>query len=159
MLEPADIELLESGCALISGYVRADGAPFAGRGWGLSFAADGRTGRLLVPPRDLALLGRPDDDVTGTWIAVTGAHVLTLESRQVKGRVLGVGPATEADLEHSRRYCDDYFAKVFIIDDVPRHLMERMVPNELVALTFTVEEAFDQTPGPRAGRTIGGVHR
>jgi hypothetical protein len=33
-------------------------------------------------------------------------------------------------------------------------MLERIVPDVLLACTFTIAEAYDQTPGPGAGRPI-----
>src|SRR5688500_10059786 len=112
MLEERVVELLESGCALVVGLVTAGGLPLAGRGWGLTLAEGGVRGRILVDPADLAALGHGWPDVVGTWIAVTGANVLTLSSAQLKGPVTAVEPATPADWDTCRRFCDGFFGDV-----------------------------------------------
>jgi hypothetical protein len=151
MLEDRVIELLESGSALIVGLVTAGGQPLAGRAWGMTMSERGARGRILVDPRDLERLGHGWPDVVGTWIAVTGANVLTLSSAQVKGPVTALEPANHVDQETCARFCDQFFADVEVVDSIPRWMMERLVPAALVAVEFEVVEAYDQTPGPGAG--------
>ena len=86
---------------------------------------------------------------------MNGADVLTLRSVQLKGPVVGdradrrapTCPAWSATV-------DGFFDAVAIVDAIPRFLMERLVPDEVMACTFEIVEAFDQTPGPGAGRPL-----
>jgi hypothetical protein len=157
MLGGDEIELLESGCSLTVGLVMAGGQPRAGRGWGLSIAADRRHVRLLVNAADIDGLGHALGAPIGK-IAVNGADVLTLRSVQLKGPVLDVGPADETDLARMATHCDGFFDAVAVVDSIPRYLMERLVPAEVVACTFEITEAFDQTPGPGAGQPLPRDH-
>ena len=156
MLEQGVIELLESGCALVVGLVTAEGHPLAARGWGLRLADGGARARVLVNPVDLERLGHGRAQVPGTWIAVTGANVRTLSSAQLKGPVTAIDAVTDDDRDVCARYCEAYFDDVEVVDSIPRSLMERLVPDELVALRFDVVEAYDQTPGPGAGARLAG---
>jgi hypothetical protein len=153
MLGGDEIELLESGCSLVIGLVSADGRPHDGRGWALSMSDDRRHARLLVGASDIEALGHPPGVVTGK-VAVNGADVLTLRSVQLKGPIVGAEPADEEDRARMVRHCDGFFDAVAFVDSIPRHLMERLVPNEVVACTFEIVEAYDQTPGPDAGKPL-----
>jgi hypothetical protein len=155
LLESGVIELLESKCALIVGLVTADGRPLAGRGWGLTLRDDGARGRILVNPLDVARLGHPSEAV-GSWIAVTGANVLTLRSAQVKGPIAALEPADDGDWSTCAGFCDRFFDDVEVVDSIPRWMMERLVPEALLAVEFEVVEAYDQTPGPGAGAQLRG---
>ena len=148
------VDLFEGGSAHIVGILRADGTPLATRGWGIRISG-GTEARLLLGATEVAALGHPKDDPSGSTIAVTCSDVATLRSAQVKGPILSVEPATAADLEVKRRYCDGFFDAVVRVDVISRALMERMEPDEVVACTFTIEEAYEQTPGPGAGRRLG----
>jgi hypothetical protein len=159
MLDERVIELLESGCGLIMGLVTAGGRPLAARGWGLTLAGQGQRGRILVGARDLEALGHGWPSAVGTWTAVTGADVLTLSSAQLKGPITAIEPVGEADRVRSARYCDAFFDAVAEVDSIPRHMMERLVPDDLVACEFEVVEAYDQTPGPGAGSRLAERHR
>jgi hypothetical protein len=153
MLGSDVIDLLESGCSLIVGLVTADGQPRAGRGWALSIAADRRHARLLLAAADVDGLGHAPGAPIGK-VAVNGADVLTLRSVQLKGPIVGVEPADDRDLACMARHCDGFFDAVAVVDSIPRYLMERLIPDDVVACTFEIVEAFDQTPGPGAGQPL-----
>lgn len=146
------VALLESGCALIVGTAGPDNVPHASRAWGLD-VLDAGTGRvsLLVDRADALTLQNVDG---GGRIAVTGADVLTLRSAQLKGRVVSTSAASTADDQRSSRYCTAYHDAVMMVDDIPRSLMQRMVPVGLVRCEIDVDEVFDQTPGPSAGSPL-----
>ncbi len=145
---------LESGCSTIVGLVTADGEPFATRGWGTEVLGGGRL-RVLLGAGAMAAAGR---GVGGEpfAIAVTGADVRTLRSVQVKGTAHDLEPPTEADLVRSQGFCDAFFRDIEEVDATGRHLMERLVPADLLAATVDVDELFDQTPGPSAGAPLRG---
>jgi hypothetical protein len=136
--------LFESGSAHIVGFVSDDGMPFATRGWGMRLAADGDRATILVGT----------SEVRGSRIAVTCTSVRTLRSAQVKGAIESVRPFEEADRPVLERYCDEFFDDVLEVDLISRTMMDRLVPDELVACTFTITEAYVQTPGPGAGRPL-----
>lgn len=144
---------LEGGCALIVGTVGPDTAPHAGRAWGIE-VLDAETGRLrlLLDGADAATLA----NLAGQdpRIACTGADVRTLHSRQLKGRVEAIAPATGADRARAARYCDAFFADIEATDGEPRELLDQIVPAAYVACTVTVEALYDQTPGPGAGAAV-----
>lgn len=146
------VELLEAGCALIVGFVTADGAPLATRGWGLTFSPDRRSARLLIGADAVEALGRVS--LIGSQVGVTGCNVLTLVSRQVKGPVTSVRAADTNDAAVLARYCDAFFDDVAVVDSIPRVLMERLIPSAVVACDFEVAEVFDQSPGPGAGSPL-----
>src|SRR5690348_15035388 len=101
------VAFLESGCSTIIGTVDRDGAPHAGRAWGLDVEGDDL--RVLIDAHDeltvqhLADLGA---------VAITAANVPTLRSVQLKGRSLGVEEGGEADEERAARFCDAFFRDV-----------------------------------------------
>ncbi len=152
MLSSDLVTLLESGCGLIIATTGVDGTPRADRAWGVDIL-DPDTGRVRV------LVGSTDEETLANLVerghlAVTGTNILTLESAQLKGRVVSVEPVATDGRERVTRYCDDFFAAVAEVDDVPRHLMERLVPRELVACVVEADQVFDQTPGPGAGSLL-----
>jgi hypothetical protein len=143
------VTLLESGCGLIVATTGVDGAPRAARGWGVDILdVDAGTLQVLIGSTDEVTLANL---VERGHIGVTGSNVLTLESAQVKGRVVSIEPVTTDDRERAARHCDEFFAAVAVVDDIPRHLMERLVPRDFVSCVVLADAVFDQTPGPRAG--------
>jgi hypothetical protein len=143
---------LEGGCAIIVGAVLDDGAPHATRGWGLTL--------LPGEPARARLLLAADDSVGvaaltgGRAIAVTAADVPSLRSVQVKGHSLGVTPGTDDDRARAARFADAFFGDIARTDGTDRRVLERIVPADYVACTFTIEELYDQTPGPGAGAVM-----
>jgi hypothetical protein len=143
---------LSDRAALIVGVVGADGRPFAARGWGLEVLDPGSgRARLLLDAADLDRLAHL---AGGGALAVTGSDVPSLRSCQLKGRVDGFEVATDDDLAHSAAYCAGFFGDVERTDHLPPWKLERLRPDELVACLLTVEEVYDQTPGPAAGRPL-----
>jgi hypothetical protein len=151
VVDEATTTFLEAGSALIIGTVDADGAPFAGRGWGLDVLDGGRL-RLLLDASDEGTIANV---AAGRAIAVTAADVRTLRSMQLKGRALGIEETTDADRERWGRYLDAFFTDLRETDGTPRELTDRFAPDDVVACTIEVHELFDQTPGPGAGARIG----
>ena len=149
---------LESGCALIVGTVAADGAPHAGRAWGLDVIdpGDPPSVRVLLDADDTATIEHAG---RGGAIAVTAASVRTLRSVQLKGRSLGLEVATPADAERARRFTDQFFTDIHETDGTDLAMLEQIVPSGYVACTLEVHGHFDQTPGPAAGSPVGAPPR
>lgn len=152
MVGEATAGLLGGGCAIIVGAVLDDGEPYASRGWGLTLLPG-------VPARARLLLAA-DDDVgvaalaPGRAIAVTAADVPSLRSVQVKGRSLGVTPATDDDRARAARFVDGFFGDIVRTDGTSRRVLDRLIPADYVACTLTIEQLYDQTPGPGAGAVL-----
>ena len=73
---------------------------------------------------------------------------------QVKGVAGAVGEPEAADLERVERHVRSFVAEAERIG-APVELSRRMfVGTGLVAVQFSIDEVFDQTPGPTAGRRL-----
>ncbi|HVM52643.1 MAG TPA: hypothetical protein VM262_05555, partial [Acidimicrobiales bacterium] len=126
-------------------------------GWGLQvLSREPFTARLLVAAADGDALEHLAD---GGRLAVTAAVVATNRSRQLKGTVAALEPATAADRARAGAYADAFFADVEASDGTPRPLLERLLPAGYVAATVTFDELYDQTPGPTAGTPLAGTSR
>lgn len=149
-LEPDVVTLLESDAVVIVGTVAPDGLPEACRGWGLTVrsGAEPPEVRLLVPVA--AARTRENLEVTGR-IAVTVTDVETLRSAQVKGRIARFEPATDADARAHERSFAALAEAVHRAEGTDRALFARRKPGPLTAVVATLEEVYDQTPGPAAG--------
>lgn len=143
--------LLESGCALIVGTIDPDGAPCAGRGWGLDVSDEPGQVRLLLDGDDDATLRNATE---GAPVAVTAASVRTLRSVQLKGRIAATEPAGPDDVARAGRYCTAMFTDINETDLTPLEVIEALRPQQFTACTVVVEELFDQTPGPAAGARV-----
>ena len=72
----------------------------------------------------------------------------------MKGIVAAVREPETADLERVERHFRSFVAEAERIG-APAALAERMFVREgLVAVSFSIDEVFDQTPGPTAGRRL-----
>jgi hypothetical protein len=152
VLEADTASFLGDKAALIVGLVGQDGRPLAARGWGFTVLDHvGGRSRLLLDADELHLVSHL---AGGGAIAVTGSDVPTLRSCQVKGHVEDFDDVTDADREHSAHYCAGFFGDIEAADHFPKHLMERIRPDELIALHLVIEEVYDQTPGPKAGTPL-----
>lgn len=143
---------LESGCALIVATVSGEGEPYATRGWGLTVLDHRGSARLLVAAGDTRLT---TDLADGGRIAVTAADVRTLRSVQLKGVATPVDAATDEDRARTARYTHDFYCDIEETDGVPPEVIARFTPLDVAACTVTVDEVFDQTPGPGAGVRLG----
>jgi Pyridoxamine 5'-phosphate oxidase len=145
------VELMESPCSLIVGTVDAEGLPDATRGWSVQVLDGGTRIRLLLPAnaeitaRNLRSTRR---------IALTSTNFHTFRSVQVKGVALSVDEATDADRARFRQFCADCVRTLNDLDSTPEIGSWRLVPSDVVACILTVDELFDQTPGPDAGRCL-----
>jgi hypothetical protein len=153
VFDEATRAFLESGCALIVGTVGPDGAPHAGRAWGLTLVDLGppARGRLLLDTDDERMLANV---ASGTAIAVTATSVTTLRSMQLKGRALGPEVASADDDAAATRYFERFFDDVHETDGVAWEVFRTMIPSGYVACLVEVDEVYDQTPGPGAGARL-----
>jgi hypothetical protein len=73
---------------------------------------------------------------------------------QVKGVASRVGEPEAADLARVERHVRSFVAEAERIG-APAQLSRRMfVGTGLIAVWFSIDEVFDQTPGPTAGRRL-----
>lgn len=150
MIEPDVVALLESGAATMVGTVDADGKPAGMHAIGVQVLDDG-TLRVALNAEETEVL----DNLRATGVvALAATDVPTLRSVQVKGRAVAVEPLTAEDRIRTDRYLAAFFQVVSETDGTPLDLLARLVPRELVVLVMTVDELYDQTPGPQAGASL-----
>jgi hypothetical protein len=116
-------------------------------------ASDGRALRLLgiAPPGS-----QTRENLQGNGAIAVGFGLPTLaRAVQLKGVVDAVREPVPADRERAERHLELFCAEAAQLG-IPERLTRRMYPQEsdFVAVTFPVEEAFDQTPGPTAGQRL-----
>jgi hypothetical protein len=155
VIEVEVVELLESPCSLLVATVSADGVPDATRGWGVEVLGPDRV-RVLLSSNAARTLSHLRD---GGRVALTATHFVTLVSWQLKGRALGVGPASADDRIRHDVFCAGCIRVLHAGDGTPEEVIERLVPPGVVACEMLVEQVFDQTPGPEAGARVAPVGR
>ncbi len=146
--------LLGQCSSLVVGLVTPEGRPVATRAWAFDLDEGGREARVLLPSAEVRALGLPVDEALDLGIAVTGADVRTLASVQVKGRLRRLGAGTGADLARALRAFDGFATAVVETDGFDEALIARWMPASVHVAAVEVEEAYDQTPGPSAGRFL-----
>jgi hypothetical protein len=153
MLGPAQTALMARPVSIIVGTSDAAHRPHVTRAAGGRLADDGRSVTVLLPRTgsdqviaDLQANGR---------IAVVFSEPTTHQTLQLKGRDAVVGACTPQHEALAARYLEGF------IDEIGRlgftaEVAHTILCHEggLVPVHFTVEEAFEQTPGPTAGSRL-----
>lgn len=148
-------DLLEDGVATVLGTRDADLVPEVARGWGVRVLPDRNTVELCVglpsTRRTLANLA------ANGQLAVTCVRPSDYRQVQLKGRLLSTLPPTPEDrawVERHRRAFTSQVAGVGIAAALAPRFWNHDDPEALVKIRFAIEEAYDQTPGPDAGRKL-----
>jgi len=151
VIEPDVAALLESGCATFVGTVDGDGNPAASHSIGVRVLDGGTRLRVMLNAEETQIL----ENLRTTGVVALGAtDVPTLRSVQVKGRAVLVEPVTVDDRIRTDAYIAEYFEAIHNTDGTRVELLHRLVPRDFVALVMTVEDLYDQTPGPQAGARL-----
>lgn len=121
------------------------------RGWGPTILPDGHTIDVCV---SLSAGAKTLDNLRDhEELAVTFCHTVTYRTVQLKGRFLESGELTPQDWEAVERQQDRLVeqAKAY---EIPMSIGSRIFTPDLVRIRFVVHQAFEQTPGPRAGAKL-----
>ncbi len=150
-LTEALVELLESGVSMAAGTCGAELEPECVRGLGAHVSPDRRRVTLLL---NGALCERLRCHVADNpRIAVAFSRIHDHHTIQLKGRVLSIRDGDEDDEAAVARYLVA-FAEQLALAGLPRSVVRQVRCCPCIALTLVVEEIFDQTPGPEAGRRL-----
>ena len=127
--------------------------PAVTRGWGPELSADRRALMLLV----IAPSGsQTRENLEGNGAIAVGFGLPTVaRAVQVKGVVEAVRDAGPSELERAERHLRLFCAEAGQFG-IPERLAGRMFgqTSDFVSVTFPIEEAFDQSPGPGAGQRL-----
>jgi len=148
----ADVmSILEAGTSLIVGTVGTDGEPRATRAFALT-VVDGTTNRVrvVISADDPVVV----DHLQTGRIAVTAADVRTLRSAQLKGRIASVDAPADADRALLVEHSESFFRAISEIDGHDVVVSRQLLPLDVVCVEMIVDELYDQTPGPTAGRAV-----
>jgi len=121
------------------------------RGWGPTILPDGHTIEVCISLSDGA---RTLDNLRDQEeLAVTFHHTSTYKTVQLKGRFLESGELTAQAWEAVERQRSTLLEQTKV-HGIPPAIGSRLFTTDLIRVRFVVEQAFEQTPGPRAGGTL-----
>jgi hypothetical protein len=144
-------EFIESGVAVLVSTGDGERRPHVAYGWGPRVRDDGRTIDVFL---DAARSGQTLANARQNGkIAMTVAEPVSVRSVQFKGVFRDTGDATAEEADWVRRHRDAFVVTTSLVGDPPE-VIRGMWMEEVVRLSFTAERAFDQTPGPNAGRPL-----
>lgn len=153
MLDPDLVAFVHSGVAVGVATRDADRRPAFTRAWGPEVSADGRTLRLCVDaPSGSAT--RANLEGNG-GVAVGFNPPTTSRALQIKGIAASVREPAPEELER----CERHFVAFSVEGEqvgVSASVLRRIfaAPGDLVSVTLSIDEVFDQTPGAAAGRRV-----
>lgn len=154
-LPPDLVAMMAKGVSVIVASRNAQLRPSIMRAVGSRVEADGRDITVYLARRQSRQLLQ-DLAATG-WIAVVFSSPSTHRSVQLKASRVGMRGAGEADAPVLAAYLESMEQEIQQAGFGPRTTRAMLAHrlDDLVAVRFTPEQAFDQTPGPRAGAALG----
>ena len=142
---------VEGGISVFVGTVDADKIPTCCRAIALSTSNDFETVTVYIP----AATGQETiaNVATTRRVAISASEPLSHGSIQIKGVSRGVklAPAAEEEFVRMRLH---QFADVLAELGLPRRVTHRIAHWPAFAIEVSVEQVFDQTPGPKAGTPL-----
>ncbi|MBC5763243.1 hypothetical protein [Ramlibacter albus] len=156
-LPPEQLAFMRRGVSVIVGSRDANLRPSVMRAVGSQVDEDGRTITVFIN-RSQARQVLQDIAATGQ-LAVVFSEPSSHRSLQLKASKARQRNATAADEPLLARYLasmEHELAQVHIPPHITRALLAHRV-EDVVAVSFEPEQAFDQTPGPRAGTQLTGA--
>jgi hypothetical protein len=139
------------GVSVIVGTVDADGVPTCCRGIAIALPDNFETVTVYVP----AATGQETvaNLATTRRVAISCTHPLSHESLQIKGLTRGVRLAPPSDEAFITRRLEE-FGEVLAAIGLPKHVWRSVAHWPAFAIDVSIEQVFDQTPGPKAGAAI-----
>jgi hypothetical protein len=145
---------MQLGVSITVGSSDAANRPSVARGAGCRVGADGRTVSIFISSVQAAPLVAHVRE-TGRLAAVF-SRPSTHRTLQLKGLDATVETVATGDLAVVARYRDAFVAELAPLGYAGQRIRTLLAcaDDDLVALRFTPTEAFSQTPGPDAGRSL-----
>ena len=153
MLDSDLVALVHGGVACSVATRDAERRPAFTRGWGPEVSADGRTLRLCVhAPSGSATRANLENNGA---IAVGCHQPTTARALQIKGVVVSLREPGAEELEHAERHFVAFSVEGERVG-VSASRLRRIfaAPHDLVSVTLSIDEVFDQTPGAAAGQRV-----
>jgi hypothetical protein len=154
LLDESNAAFIQGGVSMSASSCNADHTSALARAVGCRVSQDRRSVTLLFPKaRAEALLAAIR---FGGKIAAVFSEPPTHITLQLKGMDAAVSAVQKGDSKIHERYSDAIAANVCPLG-FPEAFVRTLVAcdtDDLAAVTFTVSQAFSQTPGPRAGEPL-----
>ncbi|MBP1771905.1 MAG: hypothetical protein H6P99_1068 [Holophagaceae bacterium] len=152
-LDPELVRFMTGGLSINTGSGSAEGLPSQCRAFGVRVDPTGRVTVFLAGAQAADLLR---DAARSRALAVVFSDPPTHRTIQLKGRDARVEPLRPGDLAEVRAYREAFTRRLVPLGfTAPLVLALLDCPDDdLMALTFTPEAAFDQTPGAHAGAPL-----
>lgn len=151
MIPDSIVHLLETGVSVMVGTRDARLMPECTRAWGIQISPDRHAVTIFLSE---TFAGETIDNLRANgMIAVTCTRPTDHMTCQLKGQARRITPVTSSDLELSQRWHREFSAELKAVG-LSSSLSEGLIVEPTVAVEVDVIEAFDQTPGPGAGRKV-----
>lgn len=157
LLSPELIAMMDKGVSVIVSSCDLVLRPSIMRAVGSALAQDRRTITVyLSRPQSRQLL---QDIATTGRVAVVFSEPASHRTVQVKARGARLREAQAGDAPLLARYLRSMEAEVEQVGFAPSFTRAMLAHRleDLVAVSFEPEQAFDQTPGPKAGAALQGI--
>jgi hypothetical protein len=152
VLDPELVEFVHSGVAV--GVATRDESlrPAFTRAWGPEVSADGRSLTICVSAAEGSAIRT---NLEGNGAVALGFCPPTIaKAVQVKGVAVVLGEPAAGDLERVEQHVRAFRANAERVG-VPPPVAERIFDGStLLLISVSIDEGFDQTPGPMAGRRL-----
>lgn len=155
LLSPDWIAMVAGGVSTIASSCDASLRPSLMRAVGSTISADGRTVTVFLARRQSRQLLQ-DLAATGQ-IAVVFSQPYSHRTLQVKASQVRVRPMHDGDVPALTHYLEGMEKEVALVgfDATFTQAMLAYRQDDVMVISFEPAEAFDQTPGPRAGVRLG----
>lgn len=156
MLDATQAEFIQARVSISIGARGADNSPSITRGLGVRVSADRRRVTVLVPAQ--ASWQVLEDLRDNGMIAAVFTRPSTHQTLQLKGVDAEVLAAVAEDRTVCAAWQESFVAELLALGYEERFARGVFagLSDELVAVCFTPDAAFEQTPGPSAGQRLGG---
>ena len=154
LLSPEHIAMVDRGVSVIVASRNAALRPSIMRGVGSAISADGTQVTVFLRRSQSRQLMQ--DIEAGGGLAVVFSEPPTHRTLQLKARQATLRPASPTDQPQLARYLASMQCELAQVGYGPEFAVAMLSAplEDVVAVQFTPESAFDQTPGPRAGNPL-----
>jgi hypothetical protein len=147
------VAFVHSGVAVAVGTRDSAYRPAFTRAWGPGVSGDGSTLALcVIAPSGSQTRANLEDNGA---VAVGFSPPTIARALQIKGVALALRDPAPSDLERAEQHFHRFSAEAQQLG-IPERVARRIfaAPAAFVSVTLSIDEVFDQTPGPGAGRRL-----